>query len=449
MGAIDLTGGLELRGRMEVDLGGTSAGAFDRLTVSETAELILGTSPSLDVTLLPGFAPQVGDAFEILRAASILEPAAPLGRILAFEALGAPDLFLVPELAQGEGESLLLRVKQALAATWSGGAGEYTDASRWSFSTPPAAGALFPSNDGANLFDVRIDGGADGTASDVLLAGPATIESLAIDAGDRLTLADTGRLTFSDTVNRAESGHVVNDGAIVLGGPGASLVSEGDLSLEGSGVLELGGGRIGPTGAFNLLLGHGAGHTIRGSGEIDLVGTTSTTGATLANAGTIEATGASPLRIDAVVENDGVLRATGAGGLELLRSATNRGEIEVGAGGRLTATAATLTNQGELRVAGAGSSARASLSNQGLVEVTEGGLLDLTSLTQSSGNPTLRIADLGELRLSSSATNLSQDRLLLEEGLVTSAGTLSVSSAGRLEGDGRLVFTSPSATSRR
>ncbi len=52
---------------MNIDVGGTAAGAFDTLAITGTA-ILAGT---LNLSLINGFAPSAGNTFQIVSAASI------------------------------------------------------------------------------------------------------------------------------------------------------------------------------------------------------------------------------------------------------------------------------------------------------------------------------------------------------------------------------------------
>jgi len=61
-----VSGNLTLTGALNVGLGGTAAGQFDRIQVTGAATL----GGTLNVSLVGGFLPAIGDTFEILTFAS-------------------------------------------------------------------------------------------------------------------------------------------------------------------------------------------------------------------------------------------------------------------------------------------------------------------------------------------------------------------------------------------
>ncbi len=91
--------------------------------------------------------------------------------------------------------------------TWNGGAGAWFTSSNW---TP----AVVPDNGGGTTYRVFIDGGLDGTASDVDLDASAAIDRITLDAGDRLTISRYSSLTILE--NAAVGGTATLDGALTV-----------------------------------------------------------------------------------------------------------------------------------------------------------------------------------------------------------------------------------------
>ncbi len=157
--------------------------------------------------------------------------------------------------------------------TWNGGGGDWIDPGNWDLGVVP--------DNGSDTYNVFIDGGKTGSASDVWLdaIGPMTVNELWIDAGDALTVINGTELAIA-------GGLIDNCGTMNLGEFG---VSDGTLRLEGSdmflcgtGVLDMYDGMIiGSVGTERLI--QEAGHTIRGNG---CIGNASMT---LTNRGVIEA----------------------------------------------------------------------------------------------------------------------------------------------------------------
>ena len=432
-GLLEVLGLLDLDGaRLELELGGTDPDAYDRVTVSESLAFDEGTS--IEVITLGGFAPERGDVFELLAAASIDGPSVPFANLVAAPDLDDDLFFRLSVAPIAAGEALTLGVVQRVTATWQGGAGSYSDAASWGFD-PAQPGGTVPSNDPTTLYDVEIDGGAASFA-DVLLDTAATIGRLFVGLGDALGIASGGSLTLEETIGREDSGVVVNDGTIRL--EGGELLAEGTLELTGTGVIELSddpANRIGSSGA-PIDVEIAVGQTLRGSGTIDLAPEFRSS-AVLRNFGTIEATGSNALVIDAErVDNDGTMRALGSGGFTFLDDVTNRGLIEVLAGSRIDAGTRRLQNEGVLRFIGSGSAGSLGISNAGVLEVLDGARVDVNgSFFQStSGSTWIRDA---ELVLSFSGGSFG-GTLALDGGTLESAGNVSV--GGSLTGNGSILL---------
>ncbi|WP_428389338.1 beta strand repeat-containing protein [Mucisphaera sp.] len=62
-------GSVSYLGTLEIELGGTSPGSFDRVVHSATADI----GGTLDLALINGFTPDLGDAFEIITAAAVVD----------------------------------------------------------------------------------------------------------------------------------------------------------------------------------------------------------------------------------------------------------------------------------------------------------------------------------------------------------------------------------------
>jgi T5SS/PEP-CTERM-associated repeat protein len=99
-------GSVGYAGTLEIEIGGSGAGAFDRLIHSGTATL----GGTLDLTLINGFSPSLGDTFELLTANSITGTfnnilGADLGGGLMFDVVYAPtnvSLHVVSSLLDGD-----------------------------------------------------------------------------------------------------------------------------------------------------------------------------------------------------------------------------------------------------------------------------------------------------------------------------------------------------------
>ena len=345
IGRIDVDGGFDLGrgGTMVSEVGGAGPDEFDRLVATGGALLL--ERDVLKVSLISGYQPLRGDAFELIEAAS-LRALSPLSRAIAVPDIGN-GLFLVPDIeTTAIGQNLVVAAKAQVTASWTPGSdGDYEDSTRWSFDQPLPEGSIrIPDEDGRSLYHARIDGDG-GAASSVALSGHVRVESLTVGEHNVLAIADGALLEIRGGGGRPGAGVIANDGRIELeaAGGGAEIRAQAPLRFEGSGELVLSdhaGNRIGRAGGGRLTIENAAGHTIRGSGTIAL-GSGSNFGqddsrTQLTNAGTIEADGDSALTIEGFVTNTGLLRATGSGGLTIKgRTSGSGGTIEVLPGSRL------------------------------------------------------------------------------------------------------------------
>jgi hypothetical protein len=95
-------------------------------------------------------------------------------------------------------------IPSLISATWIGGNENYNDPNNWDI-------AAVPTNDATTFYDVFIDGGDGATGSVVTLDGEAVIDSLVIDAGDSLEIANGAGLTVEGQLG---SGSVSNAGIL-------------------------------------------------------------------------------------------------------------------------------------------------------------------------------------------------------------------------------------------
>ena len=386
---------------LEMEIAGTGVGLQDRLEGSDFVWL-----NGLSVSFLGGFAPTQGDVFDLVRATSLSGT-----RNIEGAALGG-GLFLVPELRdEADSETLRLRTKREIAATWIGASGNYSSSPNWSFSVAPVSASV-PANDDLDLFDVEI--GAAGPV-DAALASTARIDSLSLGPGSTFGLGADASLILTRTPERSQSGRIVNDGVIRIGSESAaaSLRFEGDLEITGQGVIEIGDSSTlapvfsNPSLDSDSRLMLGAGQTIRGGGFIG----------GLDNHGRVEATGATAMSLGSFV-NDGTVRAIGSGGV-MFTAGTNRGRFEVGAGSTARAVA-FLVNDGQLDIESGGSFTGRVFQNA-----------DEASVTRVAGS--LTSARGATLEFQAGALDLDGGTVTLNEG------TLRIGPNGRLEGDGEIL----------
>ncbi len=209
----------------------------------------------------------------------------------------------------------MVRSATEVDATWNGGTGDWTTAN-WTFD--PANGFVEPNNTANHLFSVYIDGGLTGVDSLVSLNANRSIQRLNLDAGDRLTIINSRRLSlFGDMLNHG----LLRVGAVNLS---TYLQPVGTVTLSGTGVVELGGiyaqfyDATDSNNAPDHLI-QSAGHSIRGISNIGSANTLQIT-----NHGLIHSDAASGVLIITPnsdgMSNTGTLRASGGGTLNIITS---------------------------------------------------------------------------------------------------------------------------------
>ncbi|MCP5149805.1 MAG: choice-of-anchor D domain-containing protein [Ectothiorhodospiraceae bacterium] len=257
------------------------------------------------------------------------------GALALARRLPPPDVSAVRAVVLGVALGLAAGTAAAATpATWIGGAGNWNDPGNWS-------GGVVPQNTPTETFDVVIDN-ASGTASVVTLNVNTTIESLTLDAGDTVTFNDGIDLTIA---GGPTTGFLVNDGTINLvgspfSGGTTAIVLQGGIGLTGSGQVVMNNDANNQILADGTVIDHGAGHTIRGSGEI-LDGT----GGMVNQAGArIIAEGSVGLTVDPSASggflNQGVLQAGDSGA-----GTTGTLTLSGAGGGNFTNTTGTIEAQ--------------------------------------------------------------------------------------------------------
>jgi MYXO-CTERM domain-containing protein len=428
-GQLDLVGDLVFNLgdpiRLELELGGTAPGAFDRVTVTGTADL-----PSfIDVAGIGGYVFAGGDSFDVLTAADIDAPTV-VDHLLASTPVLAAEHFWNARVTSGVGtETLRLKVAERLEATWNGGAGDWTDA-QWSFSGTPGS-ATFPGNNANNFFKVRIDGGAGG-ASDVSLGSEVSVDRLTVSAGDSLAIGSTGTLKLTGVSGRPDSRVLHNDGLVTVGAGGTLAGEAADIALEGAGTLVLDAPSSFVTddgGGARYTLVQGAGHAIEGQGLVDY---------DVDNAGRIEANAGGTLDLDSqslVNQAGGVLRASAGGTLAAGRSfgdLDNAGLVEADGGDVVVGDNAVNQAGGVMRSRGTSTlTVTGSLTNQGAMEVLDASRLGISEQFIATGGGALVE---GTLAFGSSFSATDWD-LTLNDGTVEGFLTMT---RGVLSGDGTI-----------
>ena len=163
-------------------------------------------------------------------------------------------------LLAGGGSPGLFAAQQP--ATWLGGSGNWTDATKWS-------GGVVPNNNATDTYNVNIDGGNPVSSSATLRGSVVpptyTIDSLAIDSGDSLTLnLDVNlqlnqSLTVNGTINVVSGtarlpidAAISGAGEVVLSNPLGLIASGGTLTVEPTMTIRGRGAAFSPSNAAGL-----------------------------------------------------------------------------------------------------------------------------------------------------------------------------------------------------
>ncbi len=338
---------------------------------------------------------------------------------------------------------------------WTGGTGNYSDATKWSL-------GFAPTNGPADTYTAEIP--ADST---VTLDMNATIDNLTLDsASSMLVMPDGSSLTImGNTGAGSTAGSIDNAGTIAMDAASADT----DLNVGGGGVVTLGGGGTVTmsNSARNIIGNQAAGTLVNVDNTIQGVGTIEAL-SQFVNRGTVDADQATPLifhdDVGSVI-NAGSLEASGGGTLVLAQTigdsggtilATGSGStVNLGAKGENAATiiGGTLTTQDSGAIAIQGSTGTATLDdvtisagsvytvadgqatvlqgaiiNHGtilLVADGSGATVDVSGLVTLAGGGTVKMNNLGDnLNVGSSDTLTNVDNLILGSGEITNRGHL-------------------------
>jgi filamentous hemagglutinin family protein len=392
---------------LDIELGGTAEGEYDRVHV--TGDVTLGGT--VNATLFGGYVPTTGDfmPFVTMDGASggtfdalNLPAGFTVGYALApgeaarliHAALGGPNTFIntvgdlswhqdanwslgwmpVPDddVLISAGYDVLYNQGDSTIATLTIDGGNALEVAAGELTVTGAAdvggtvsvsGGTLNLNGLAGIADLAIAAGA------LNINDTATVGSAALSGG---TLGGTGDVIVTGALDVTGASSISTSGTLITQGPatlGANLTASGGLHWINEGALDAQGGTLW---IYNAALTNAAGAslTLAGAASMDLDGNSTLTnaeGATL----NLSTSAATPLRTvdgDVAVINAGTLNHTGAGVHTLSGFAlSNTGTIHVGAG-TLDVAAAFGVNEGTIAVApGATFGRTGGFTNTGLI----------------------------------------------------------------------------------
>ncbi|MGH0032242.1 MAG: PEP-CTERM sorting domain-containing protein [Myxococcota bacterium] len=447
-GQLEFDGSIVLESGLAMDVFGP--GAADRVVVS--GDFSFGPFFSATVGFSGGYVPTAGDTFELLRAGSISGLTAPGLDRFDLPALDGQGLYYDLALTAGLLEDVLeLGILAPIAATWTGGDGSYEDPTRWSFDRAPQF-ADFPDGGLGDVFDVSLGG----SGSVVTLAAPASVFAMQVGSQEELVIGSGGELLLVAPRGNLRSGGLRVDGLLRL--DGGRLSSDVGFSIDGEGILELGGAgsEVSIAGANAGPLSIGSGAAVRGAGRIIAPGGIVNEGLLEARSGTLQLEGGPPNPFPPTpafaVQNRGHVIVDAGADLEVYGTLESTGSIEVRSGGRLaTAGSGFPSPVLELKEGGAlvveqGGTVESSLVQSGEGAITElGGVLDLGSRGRGSITAGTFVLSGGRVVGSSIA-----QFILGEQAVLTGNGVIAIDSfrttgwsgtvAPGVEGIGAITF---------
>ena len=284
------------------------------------------------------------------------------------------------------------------AATWLGGNGSWTDATKWST-------GVVPNNNAANTYNVNIDN-ANPANSEVFLQGGGypnptyTVDALAIDSGDSLRLEVVNlQLNQSPTIHGSltlgHEGAVLLPAGATVSGTGEIIVQSGSTNLAAasgtltidSGITVHGGGI--PDSYFTYRPGIGSSAVAlvnKGIIRAD-AGLIRISGSSIDNQGMIEVGANSVLFIDADfnLATFGNFVRSDSARVAIARTQTNTGQtLNVSRPRGWTLAGGTITG-GTLTTSGAGTIYAGYLSGGTLDNVTLNGLVEVDGTLNVTG----------------------------------------------------------------
>jgi filamentous hemagglutinin family protein len=419
-GALKILGNLTqaAAGKIDLELGGTGAGAFDVVTVSGTAAL----AGTVNVSAIAGYTPDVGDAFPVITAAT---------RTGNFSTVNKS--FATNMTAAYANTGLQFTIGGGPVNTWISASGDWSVGGNWNLGHVPGSGEIALIPDGPGTQTITIPAGT--FTPDALTSN----ENLAI-AGGTLSLANASTINGSLALS---SGALQGAGAVTVNGnfafTGGTLGSTGGVNVTGttsvSGATQLGG-----TLATNLLNVSGATLNVGDRALLNVTGPGASTvdAATLANAGTLRVSGGGTLTVagTASFTNPGTIDVQN--GTAIVNGfASNPGTINVGLNSRFTTTAPALANAGAITL-GSGASFSTSgspLTNTG--SIGGKGTLDLGGATLTNNGTVAPGPSPGALAINGNYTQGPAGVLAIELGGTTAGVTydqLQIAGAANLDG---------------
>ncbi len=333
-GTLSIEGNLTLGSNsvLTMEVGGATAGQFDRVAVSGNLQM----GGSLNATLINGYQPANGDFLPLLASGgtasgSIALPTLPSGFTLGYN------------LAAGEAARMIFsNLAGSRIFTNAAGDLDWATSANWGGSLP----------------------GASDTA--VISAGFAVSHASGTDSIGGLTLSSANALNVSGG-SLSVSGAALLDGSFTVSGSGAVTLGG---AVSGVGSVALQGGTLTLNGSTSLVALNFSGGTLGGSGSLDVNGSFTRSGGTVApglarislqqasgnlaagalSAGTLALAtqdAAGTLLVDGALASTGTLTLDAAGALQVAAGVTaqsmvlqGRG-VQLGSAGLLSASATT------------------------------------------------------------------------------------------------------------
>ena len=367
-----------------------SARAHSSAYLNVTGNVNLNNSGTLNVSLINGFFPTVGNTFTFLTTGGTVS--GEFGTVNGLNIGGGLQLDVI------YGSNFVELTTMALTNTdlWLGGTGNWSNGAKWSIGVPtPPDNVFIYSGVGGNDV-VTLDTAGSNTINSLTVGGPTTtFTSELTDGGvartltiaNALTVGQQGTLDFTGNGSSITAATVTNDGSVIIG-KGATL----NLTGQPSGVTDvplgatwtIGGnfevGGVANTGFANLA-------SIEGSVELQNGESWNIGNAlAIASGGFLDLNNGTTLNLMAGLSNSGTInlgKTSGGNTLNITGNVLNDGGIGLfGANDTLTISG-TLTNNGSgglggLALVAAGDKATMSglINNLG-VEVDNGGTLQV------------------------------------------------------------------------